>query len=619
MKITWNKKTTPEEMIPAMQLLGEDYDIAEGSGGDIAVSFARGLNNDSCVLTSSEKGFHIEYGSLSLAMRAIGTVIAEVPFEGRVHTESRSFSRLGIMLDCSRNAVMRPAHFKKWLRRMALMGYNEAMLYTEDTYTLPGEDFFGYMRGAYTLQEMQEVDNYASKLGIEMIACIQTLGHLAQMLRWPAYSGVKDTKNVILVDEPKTYMLIGKMLDFWAKAFKSRRIHIGMDETHDLGRGKFMDAHGYERGFEIFNRHLQKVVEMSEAKAFSPMIWSDMYFRMGSKTMNYYDPECMIPPDVIEKIPAGVNLVYWDYYHDDPDFYLEWIDRHRALGSEPIVASGIWTWTRSRLWHDRELTEATIVPCVDACRKKGIAEIIFTIWGDNGASCDIGSALSGLAFAAEKCFDGGMSHLKDRFSAICLTDYDINQIPNALNSRIGADVRAAPILWDDPIYNIYLRNRIAEPNDTLDIFVSGLLKMITELENTDRGNAESGNLEHALLLAKTLCEKIRFATTLCSGYRNLSPEELSTLKAKAEVLIQYYSDLLESFRCVWLKVYKPFGLDVIQKRLAGVIERYKEIGRQLTDFIEGNIDKIEELEVETPAYQSELSMNYAEIAYSSSQ
>ncbi len=51
------------------------------------------------------------------------------------------------MLDCSRNAVITVVHFKKWLRQLALLGYNMAMLYTEDTYELPGEYYFGHLRG----------------------------------------------------------------------------------------------------------------------------------------------------------------------------------------------------------------------------------------------------------------------------------------------------------------------------------------------------------------------------------------------------------------------------------------------------------------------------------------
>ena len=51
------------------------------------------------------------------------------------------FRGLGASFDLSRNAVMTVDALKRMLCRMALMGYNEAYLYTEDTYALPEYPF----------------------------------------------------------------------------------------------------------------------------------------------------------------------------------------------------------------------------------------------------------------------------------------------------------------------------------------------------------------------------------------------------------------------------------------------------------------------------------------------
>ena len=56
------------------------------------------------------------------------------PFEVR---ETAHFEKSGAMFDCSRNAVLTVEAFRGFLRRMAAMGLNLAMLYTEDTYTIP--------------------------------------------------------------------------------------------------------------------------------------------------------------------------------------------------------------------------------------------------------------------------------------------------------------------------------------------------------------------------------------------------------------------------------------------------------------------------------------------------
>ena len=41
-----------------------------------------------------------------------------------------------------------------------------------------------------------------------------------------------------------------KTISRWRRACGTKRIHIGMDETHDLGRGRYLDRHGYRHGFQ---------------------------------------------------------------------------------------------------------------------------------------------------------------------------------------------------------------------------------------------------------------------------------------------------------------------------------------------------------------------------------
>ena len=54
-----------------------------------------------------------------------------------------SYRHFGVMLDCSRNAVMKPAAVKKFIDYLARAGYNTLELYTEDTFRPEGEPYFG--------------------------------------------------------------------------------------------------------------------------------------------------------------------------------------------------------------------------------------------------------------------------------------------------------------------------------------------------------------------------------------------------------------------------------------------------------------------------------------------
>jgi hypothetical protein len=593
--IVWQKENTPKELHPVLRALAEEYPLLEASK-NATVLFERISEPGVCRIVMEGKVAKILYSIPSQAIRALGTVLAGL---GSVE-EVSPFTTFGIMLDCSRNAVMKVEHFKKWLRRLALLGYNMAMLYTEDTYEIPGEPFFGFMRGRYTAAELKAIDDYAYSLGIEMIPCIQTLGHLAQILQWPAYREVMDTSNVILVDEDKTYELIRKMLLVWKKAFRSRRVHIGMDETHDLGRGQFYDRFGHERHFDIFNRHLAKVTDLCLAEGLKPMIWSDMYFRLGSKTNAYYDKECVIPADVKKKIHPDCELVYWDYYHWDKEFYLDWIQRHRDLHGEPLMGSGVWTW--GSFWHDRFRTEGCGGSCVEACREAGVKELFFTMWGDDGAFCDVDSSLAGLAWVAEKAFAGTVDkkRLSKRFAAVCHADYEAV----TLAADMLKPTSSRSLMWDDPLQAIFLR-----ATDTLKHMIkekAGDSDSLPEMAKTYQALAKklkpfakekaAGNLKHAILLCEVFGGKTALVAELAESYGKKNKAGLKKVAEEIPALIRNIEKLLASFRVLWMERNKPQGFEVLQIRFAAQMIRLREIKTRIGEYLSGAVDSIPELE-----------------------
>ena len=96
-------------------------------------------------------------------------------------------SYFGVMLDCSRNAVMKPEKVKDFAKTIKALGYNMIQLYTEDTFEVDGEPYFGYLRGRYTKEELKDMVSYCNSIGVEMIPCIQTLAHLNAIFRWRPY------------------------------------------------------------------------------------------------------------------------------------------------------------------------------------------------------------------------------------------------------------------------------------------------------------------------------------------------------------------------------------------------------------------------------------------------
>lgn len=593
-KFYWN----PESVAPQVQTLLTTLQQAgyplgtDGKGGQL--SFRSLPEAGSPEVRRNSEGFEIACGSVATAARGVGSALA-----GLGCKESSPFRMLGIMLDCSRNKVFKIDYIKSYLAKLALMGQNTVMLYTEDTYQIDGEPFFGYMRGGYTLSELQELDAYAAGLGIELIGSIQTLGHLEQILQWEcAYGSVRDTGGGLLVDEEKTYALIDKMLNFWKQALRSRRIHIGMDETHDLGRGKFLDKFGYTNAFELFNRHLGRVNELCRAAGYKrPTIWSDMYFRLSNTMLDYYDDSKPIPAEVVAKIPQNVQLCYWDYYHFETEFYDRYLTRHEALCHEPMMGSGVWTW--GKMWYDHAHTTQTVRPCITACRKHQTRELIFTMWGDDGGYCQYGSALAGLQFASDLAYGADENETARRFAAITGKDYDLTVQAGAVEweHKIGETQLAhgdeAYRLWDDPMMMIHQRG-LSVPDANAPMKYADLCgKLVATLEKVSRQDIEFRTQYCAV---KFIQSKIKFRAELEKAYAKRDRAELNRLHDEIPMLLEQLDEFDWAFRESWHACAKPFGLEVIQQRNAGQAARWQELKVRLEELLSGQVSCLEELD-----------------------
>ena len=148
-KLVWRRDDVSRELHGLLEALGGEYPVSEGGRG-LRLRFRKVKGDGILSRTIRSKGeVLVEYNTPAGAARGLGSA-----FSGLTGEESTPFKTLGIMLDVSRGMVMTVEHLKMWLRRMALSGCNLVMLYSEDIYELEDEPFFGYMRGAYSLEEI---------------------------------------------------------------------------------------------------------------------------------------------------------------------------------------------------------------------------------------------------------------------------------------------------------------------------------------------------------------------------------------------------------------------------------------------------------------------------------
>ncbi len=509
-------------------------------------------------------------------------------------TNLKNKKSLGIMLDCSRNAVMRPEEVKKFVKLIAGMGYNMLQLYTEDTYEIEGEPFFGHMRGRYTQEELRDIDDYCADLGVELIPCIQTLAHLMQLKQWKAYEPLFDCNDVLMAGDERVYALIEKMFDTITKCFRSRRVNIGMDEAFFIGRGRYQDVHGYRNRMDILIEHLKRVKEIADRHGFHIMMWSDMFIRPHNNGM-YYGEGIQIPQETIDKVPEDVELVYWDYCHRDKENYEDAFQTHHSFPNQLSFAGGFWTWTGlvpniRFTWHCTETA-------IRSVNEHDFDTVFFTMWGDGGKECSFYSQLPHL-FATAKMINGTfdkeaiMQEFKETYG------YDYQEFLNLDMLNLHGDGKpnflnaAKFLLYNDPFLGLF--------DFTVSEEVSEKYKEAAKLVAQSVNGRPYDYLFNSMAkLGKALELKADLGVRIRAAYQSGDKEMLRKIAevdfpATEQALEEFY----EAFRSMWLRENKTFGLEVHEQRFGGLLYRMKTCKKRLLEYLDGKAERIEELEEE---------------------
>lgn len=510
--------------------------------------------------------------------------------------QTRHIASCGMMLDMSRGGVMTVEAVKGMIDAHAALGLNLMMLYTEDTYTVPEAPYLGYLRGRYTEKELREMDDYAAESGVELVPCVQTLAHLEQFLQWDVNRDIKDNDCVLMIDEPKTYAWIRAALTALRRCFRTNRIHIGMDEAHGVGLGEYYQKHGAVNRFELLNRHLNRVVDICKELGFKPIMWSDMFYRLGSKNNDYYDTDAVVPESAIAQIP-DVALCYWDYYHTDEQFYAGMLEGHRKMGKEVVFAGGIWTWA-GILPHVRK-TNATMYPALRACLKAGIGTVLATLWGDDGCETDYRLALNQLpiysehVWLGEDCTRAEVERMGERLTGLSEACF------NAMGAFYADDEDHRPgkgLFYCDPLYPL------TEGLWDLTGYREGLEEGIKTLER----HLDDSRCEYAWLAMRIALEKLNWVNELRPAYlRGDKAVVLTMANEKLPAMRELYVKMMSVWREQWESGRKRNGWETICARLGAVIARLDDVQRILLRWADGTIERVEELD-ETPLPASRL-------------
>ncbi len=515
--------------------------------------------------------------------------------------ETVIFDEVGISLDLSRGGVMKPEAVMEYMEYMAMMGLDYVLLYIEDIYTIPGLPYFGYMRGRYTEDELKRIDAHGAALGIEVIPMIQTASHLEHYLKWGENWKCRCSERTLLVGSEDTYTLIDQMLSTISRCFTSRRIHLGMDEAFDLNLAGYMDKNGLRDMSQVFAEHLTRVLEILAKYDRVPMVWQ------VAKPSKVSDPAALMNTPGADELITFVGA--YSYFTEEVflkrrEPFLEFLkgDTSRLWYCGPI-----WTWMGPM--PDNRLTLDTCAYFFDLCQKHGIRNMVGTVWGDDGCECNHFFSLFGAQIYAEYKYNSQVaeSHIMERFeqtvgvSAQAFMDMsEFNMIPNRstelstyTNGHLYVhDFVGKKLLWQDIMVGMKDHLLLETP-------MSGHYAKYAErfAQYKKQDSRFQGHIDFAQSLFALMADKCAIAEQLKPRYLE---KDLDYLRTAADRLLPELSEKVENTRKLhqkmWYATNKPFGFEVIDIRYGGVRARIESAITRLWDYLDGRVDRLEELE-----------------------
>lgn len=139
------------------------------------------------------------------------------------------------------------------------------------------------------------------------------------------------------------------------------------------------------------------------------------------------------------------------------------------------------------------------------------------------------------------------------------------------------------------------------------------------LEQSIRSRRDkSAELDYLFEVPEKLCgvlkRKSEIGIELKRAYDAKDNDKLREIATEVlPVIAEAVRELRGAHRAQWLRMFKPFGWEVIDIRYGGVVNLLDTAAYRLLDYVEGRIDRIEELEQERLVYSATNQFNNKEL------
>jgi hypothetical protein len=394
----------PSGAAPALRrdpALGRDAFVLEIGGGAVAIRHGAG----------GARRYAEE--TLRQIRRQSGAVLPPLRIE-----DSPDFPVRGLMLDVSRDRVPTRETLAGLVERMARLRLNHLELYTEHTFAYAGHRDVWRDASPLDADDVRWLDALCRERGIELSANQNTFGHMGRWLQHAAYRARAEAPDGfttklgislppgVLEPTPENAAFALALCRELLACVTSRRIHIGCDETFELGRGKSrarVEALGRGR---VYLEHLLRLLRPLQADGCEVLFWGDI--------LRHH-------PELVPELPKeGTIACAWHYEAPQPDAALPadllallaefGIDRASFAGFtahvDAFARSGLpyWVCPGTSSWNTLigRLPNArgNLLDAAEVGLARGAAGYLITDWGDNGHMQPPSVSLPPLAYGA---------------------------------------------------------------------------------------------------------------------------------------------------------------------------------------------------------------------------
>jgi hexosaminidase len=298
----------------------------------------------------------------------------------------------GISDDLSRGPLATLDFQKRQIRTLAAYKLNVYSTYFENTLQYPSNPVPGLNGGSMTPQEARDLVAYAQSYHVMIVPEQEAFGHLHHVLKYEQYAPLAETPmgNVLAPGQPGSLDLIDEWFKTITAIFPAPFLHIGADETADLGRGQThsaVEAQGLGAVYIDFLLQLHgKLAPLNRRLLF----WGDI---------------AMKDPSEIKRLPKDMIAIAWTYSPEENGF-LPWVKPYVDAGMETWVAPGVNNW--NRVYPDNDFALHNIQGFVRDGQSVCSQGMLNTIWNDDGEGLFL-SDWYGVLFGAAAAWQSGSS------------------------------------------------------------------------------------------------------------------------------------------------------------------------------------------------------------------